>query len=167
MNTGSDDPPANQQRRHPPTSAHVLHPARAERALLARGVLVLHAALQEIRQRAEPAVRVVRRANSLTRPVGDRAHLVDHEVRPDRLEVGGGERAADDKAAALALTVADDGAGDGARRHAAGVASSSEAGEGKDQALRRNGTTCGPTAEHDIVPFGVHAPPIRSHSDIT
>jgi hypothetical protein len=49
---------------------------------------VLHLAVEQIRDGLETAVRVVGRADGLARAVDDRAHLVEHEERVGRAEVG-------------------------------------------------------------------------------
>src|SRR5207253_1976612 len=65
---------------------HPLHVARAELTRPARRVVMLEGALEHVRHGLEAAMRVVRRALRLTRPVVLGPHLVEEEEGVDVLD---------------------------------------------------------------------------------
>jgi hypothetical protein len=95
------------------TGGHPLHVAGADVSPMARRVLVLPVTLEEVGDRLEAAVRMVRRSDRLARAVLDRTHLVEEEEGVDLHQTWRGEGTANDEAAALLLGVGLENAADG------------------------------------------------------
>src|SRR3569623_856996 len=93
---------------HTRARGHPLDVARAERAAMARGVLVLAFALEEVRDGLESAMRVIGRADGLAGRVIDRTHLVDQQEWVDVIDARDRERSAHHEPTAFDVTFSGD-----------------------------------------------------------